>query len=377
MGFMATFLKDILKPGKYRLPNGRVVEYTADDTRHLAQRMSDMVRAGLKIPTAWNHQPVVPVTDEEWLAQRVKNVIGHAQGSRLDGSTVSALVDVDEGDAKQVAKAKYVSPEIRNNWIDGTGRLWPGLSITHLAVTGNPVNPHQSPFVKVSDVQLSGDVVRLSLDDLLEGTVMADEKDGKNGGKKGGPEEPEGGDFNALVEALRDSGMTIPDEVNDIPGLIIAVKAAGGTEGYDPTTIGDEPTITETAPVMMSLDPQRNPLAKQLLDAKRGELERRALALVASGKVTKPTADKLAGEIKEARLSLDKRGALATSPVLSKLEAYEALEGRSFKRPVRMSSDAVAEVPYPHEAEQSADEQEARAEAKKTAEKYSTIRGGK
>jgi len=35
-------------------------------------------------------------------------------------------------------------------------------------------------------------------------------------------------EFDVLLEALRDAGLTIPDEVTDVRGLIIAVKAGGG-----------------------------------------------------------------------------------------------------------------------------------------------------
>ena len=42
---MATFLKDVLKANRYRLPDGRWVSYTASDVSHLTARVGEMVKA--------------------------------------------------------------------------------------------------------------------------------------------------------------------------------------------------------------------------------------------------------------------------------------------------------------------------------------------
>lgn len=336
---MAAFVKDVVKAGRYRLPTGRWLDLSPSDVRHLARRMDEMVADGLKIPVAWNHQPVAPLTDEDWLAARARHVIGHSHGAVVEGGgTLAARVDADDAEAERMRRAKYVSPEIRRDWIDGRGKLWPGLSITHVAVTGNPVNPDQQPF---RSVQLSADVFRLSLDDLeTEGDDVAEENDGKK--------DDGGGDASGLkplIDALREKGMNIPDEVMDMDGLVIAVKASGAAPPAEatPADTGGDGIEEDSGPVLMSLDEAGDPRMARLARMERDDLKRRAKALAASGRLTRQEADALAGEFDAVRLSMDGEGRVRAGRPLAKLEAYEALAPRKggFLDASRLSLDGL------------------------------------
>jgi hypothetical protein len=360
---VAKFLKDVIKPGTVRLPDGRKVTFTRQDVDRMRQRVAEMAAAGLQVPVAWNHQDAGPMSAADILASRAKHVIGHASGAALDGGTLAVTLDVDDADARQLARTKYVSPEIIWDYVDGTGRKWDGPSITHIAVTGRPVDPHQQPFIQLSQ-DASPRRVRLSMEDL-----MADDAD--KGGKKGEEEGGGGGDLAAVCDALRETGMSIPDEVMDFAGLVIAIKASTGT-GTEPDGDGagggDMDGITEAeSPVLMSME-------KDLLAYKRKEQEQRIKALFPS-RIDGKRRDEMLADLGKAQLSMDRKaGKLRPTTLEAEIAAYEKLSPRQFKgaSPVRLSHDGtsgITEAAPP--AGIGGDADAIRAEAKKTAERYS------
>jgi hypothetical protein len=357
---VAKFLKDVIKPGTVRLPDGRKVTFTRQDVDRMRQRVAEMAAAGLQVPVAWNHQDAGPMSAADILASRAKHVIGHASGAALDGGTLAVTLDVDDADARQLARTKYVSPEIIWDYVDGTGRKWDGPSITHIAVTGRPVDPHQQPFIQLSQ-DASPRRVRLSMEDL-----MAEEADKAGDGKEEG-----GGDLADVVAALRDSGMSIPDEVADFKGLVIAIKASTGT-GTEPDGDGaggdGMDGITEAeSPVLMSME-------KDLLAYKRKEQEQRIKALFPS-RIDGKRRDEMLADLGKAQLSMDRKaGKLRPTTLEAEIAAYEKLSPRQFKgaSPVRLSHDGtsgITEAAPP--AGIGGDADAIRAEAKKTAERYS------
>lgn len=195
---MATFVKDVLYPGTYHVPDGkggrRRIHYSRDDVGRLAERMKEMLEAGLQIPLAAEHQDKAkPLTVDERKAEWVKQLtLGWAADVELAPEgflTTKVEVPVEE-EAKRLPAARFVSPEIVNDFVDGTGRLWPGASITHLAVTPRPVQHKQQPFRAVR----MSHVVRLSLDQYA-GESMAPPVISK--GK-------------AMIFGIRDSGKNGP-----------------------------------------------------------------------------------------------------------------------------------------------------------------------
>ncbi len=360
---MALFRKDLVQPGKYRLLDGSVAEFTEMDCAQMRRNLEEMLAAGLHVPVAWGHQDVVPMASGDRLAQDIKNVCGWVQAPyggdvRQPGLEGLLNVPLDE-DARRMEAVRFVSPEVQRNWTDSTGRTWPGLSITHVAITARPVNHHQRPLVPVAESgprRLSQDRVWLS-NDPAEGGPMPDDYDDKKGDKDSkGDKDGNGktGELSALIDALREAGHNVPDEVGSISELIIAVKAGGQSSESTPDEpvddMGDDeggPSPIEedsSLPIAMSLDPTRNPLAAKIVREGRARLVERAGKLATEGKLAKPAADALAGKLQTARLSLDGRGRLMGGKAVAVLKAYEALPARRFGN---ASASRLSEDPLP------------------------------
>jgi hypothetical protein len=133
--------------------------------------------------------------------------------------------------------------------------------------------------------------------------------------------------------------MSIPDEVMDFAGLVIAIKASSGT-GTEPD--GDEAgtdmdTITEAeSPVLMSME-------RKLVEHERAALKRRIEALC-PGRIDRPTRDRLLADLGKVQLSMDRRaGMLKPSALEAKVAAYEELPIRQFAR-ARLSHDGTAGI---------------------------------
>jgi hypothetical protein len=366
---MARVKKDIMWPGEVDLPDGRGgrrrLRFTPQFVAHLGRRMRDMMAAGLSIPLAWEHQdeakPQTPEEQARRKAEAAKLTLGRATAAELgpDGVVHGEFeVPLDE-DARRLPSVGFVSPEIRWNFRDGTGRLWPGPSITHVAVTAKPVCHWQRPFTQsavaaspavalslaVSRLRrgpaaASPDLVRLSLTDLVP--IRLGESAMPETSEKNKDQERQGdAGLRPLIEALREAGLTIPDEVTDLDGLIIAVKASGSPAAADtaePEAVPEQETSPPAAALMsreqlqeltlkLSRAEERAKLAEsRAVQAEQASLKGRIHALAASGRIGPRLRESLLAELKTVRLSLDERGELAPVPILSKVEAYEALE---------------------------------------------------
>lgn len=408
------FRKDVLKPGRY-LVNGatgrRWVEYTRDDINHLASRTKEMVAAEKLVPVCWSHQDdAKPQDAAEAAANLARFNLGHLQGAEVeaDGTLVHLLDVPDDADAKQVQKARYVSPEIVTDWVDGYGRKWPGKSITHVAVTPNPVMHRQGSFVPV---QMGfSDCVRLSLDDLREGD-MADEKEDKD--KKDKPDDFDAGDDDAPATDMEDAApaedapppppAAAPADGNRLVEALIAALAehnihmpagtnaanfddrlltvlhglakANGDQGMkgdgydnqdDATLTGSaqgEKVMESTQPVMMSLDKANERLGK----LERDNLRLRINALVRSRRISKAIGEKLTGELDAVRMSFDREANLRPNKLTAKIEAYEDLQQGDADRFGLEDRRGIKEAPSPREAE----DRELREYARKRAEAIS------
>jgi len=350
------FRKDVLKPGKYSVltPDGsgrRTVEYTADDCVHLSQRYAEMAAAGLHVPLAWEHQDEAKPASER-LADKARLILGWADGAEVGADkTLGFTLDVpDDDDGKRASIARYVSPEIVTDWQDGSGRVWPGKSITHIAITGKPVQMNQKPFQR-----LSLNTVRLSLEDLEkpkkeeekapEGdeTPPDDATEDKGIGKP--PDVGGVGKYSVqdAMQGLQALGLHLPpgtDEANLVQHICVACHALANSPEDDvetppaaetPPEVTQQPKPAPGNPVMMSLEHKRDKeradrAEAELVKLHRDDLGRRIKRLRDTGRITKPLADKLSGELKTDRLSLADTGKLAGTPLVHKVEAYEALD---------------------------------------------------
>lgn len=233
--------KDVLKPGRYRLADGRLIEYTQGDVKRLGQRLKQMKAAGLHVPMAWEHQDdAKPRSRAERMADRARFNLGFAEDAVMEGGRLICEIDVpDEEDARRLASARYVSPEVVTDWIDGLDRRWPGRSITHIAVTTHPVNPDQKPFER-----LSRGVERFSIADLVEPDQEAHYMIKQDA-------------VNQLVEALSTAGIYLPEDFsfNDPEAAIrlITTAALNSKRSRDYEEQGGMDEVQESAPpVMMS-----------------------------------------------------------------------------------------------------------------------------
>lgn len=332
-----------------------------------------MLSKGLNVPVCWEHRSdAAPkrLSEDDRKSLKALGTAGHVEQYELDsGSRVFATVDLpDEADAKQAAKVRFCSPEI-NRFTDGDGHDW-GEVITHVALTPRPRQYDQPPIARLS---LTGPI-RLAFDPE-KGNDMADEKDEGSKKKKGDESEtpePKAADekIKPLIDALREVGMTIPDEVVDIDGLVIAIKAGGAKEEeVDDLDTGDDDALpdnigptTQSPPIGLSHDAteaEKKSLAKAEKAERKG-LVRRIARCLDTGRVSPPIAKNLNAQLEQIRLSFSDDGELATNNVLVQIEAYEALPpkhtwAKKGKRK-QLSHADVSAVDSPHKGDKSSEE---------------------
>jgi hypothetical protein len=384
---VARYRKDALRPGKYSVPDHtgkgrRILAYSDADTKHLARRFRDMKDAGLRVPVCWEHQG--DATPASSLAHRATHHIGYLDAEHLAGDNLLEFeMEIADADAPQFERVGLVSPGIMTDWVDGDGRLWPGRSIVHLAVTPRPVQHRQGMPEKLSHPALPHNLECLSLADRLGDENMADDnpfekKDDDAPEKEEGgedvevaeevaeesdaPGKPEKKDVGHVVAALQEHGIHLPDDTTEknfydrICTALHALKNAGDTGANDPLdpnadTQTEPSPVPDSNPVMMSMKDENARLKKrnavleaESLELHRGKLVARIRKLRETGRVSKPVQDKLLGELKAENLSIADDGKLAEAKLLIKVEAYEALERGEY---LGMGRDDDAAKPSP------------------------------
>ncbi len=372
---MPTFWKDLLHPGRYRLPDGRVVPYTAADSRAAAATGTRMLAAGLRVPVCWEHDPAAdpvrrnahPAHATAWLA---RGYAGEARAYRAGADGVlHGLIDIpDPADAEQFRRVGTVSPRVNYDFTDEDGVTWPGVSIGHVAVTAKPVQRRQARAEfgwAAAARRVSGTVPppgpgrARDHHDLGLATALT---------PPGDPPVPEssstaagtGGSGDAMtrvVAKLRTLGVD-PGDAKDLEELdirldaIVASRAAGDPTEGDPDPDADPGLDGPPAgagpgagppPVMMSW------LAKRAaVDA--GDLDRRIDDLFRTNRVDRVVAERLRGKLKAANLgqaSYDLQTFdLKPLAVVGQIEAYEQLPpGPLARRPARRPADLSVVAP--------------------------------
>ena len=216
--------KEVLLPGRQRSPEGEWYRFGPGHIRRAYRNTVKMLSRGVSLPCVWEHVGVEAGDDDGRKAAYAKHTFGHITAARINGRGALELEhEVPNADDVNTLRAvRFVSPKVYPGYSDSRGGEYRGTTIAHVAATPTPVQFWQRPF------ELSrGKPLYLSY--TPEGRQMADENDDKPEGGKGG-DKPEGGDggwLNRLIDALRERGMNIPDEVKDPEQLIIAVKSNG------------------------------------------------------------------------------------------------------------------------------------------------------
>lgn len=363
---MAKLKLQVLAPGKRFVGfnadrSKRFVDFTPEYVKAAYERNAALVDAGIPVPVCWGHRDDAKpgkLSRDDLVTAREKGTAGFVDRYELDLSSnrVFATVDVpDESDAKRAEILKFCSPEI-DEFTDGSGKDW-GEVFTHVALTPRP--RQHGELVPTTRLSLTyAGPIRLAIDQ--EGNDMAEEKKGDEKPEKKGDGEGDdaGSEIKDLIEALKSIGLTIPEEVTDIPGLIIAVKAGGGEGGEEDDGYEDDGNPPENVgeagspSVQMSLAEKKS--TERAEKVCRKELENRIVRLVKSGRVTPPIAEGLKTRLTGVRLSFDKEGELKSNKVLAEIEAYERLpQGNSWarrgSRRLRLSADEVNEVQPPED----------------------------
>lgn len=321
---------------------------TPNDVKAALRNMRRMVDKGRNIPLVYEHQDVEECDPEEWKAHYARNTFGRVGGARL-----STLEDVNAGlanqvgsllvrhdvyseeDAKAVKRAGYVSPKIYRDYLDSQGEEYDGLTVAHVAATPTACQFWQKPF-ELSDgdafylaypmereefaeipsvpapEEECTDYAKAFLEylDALEMSATEEESPVADDKEESGEKEEKGENGGGgkgkktlmdVIKALRDTGMSIPDEVEDETGLIIAIKASSGTGGgaKEPEENPDEnldstAETTEAAggpPMVMSTldaDPKKRAVAQTHAKPERQEALARIEAAFKSGRLSPP-----------------------------------------------------------------------------------------
>lgn len=354
--------KEVLLPGTQRDARGNEFTVTPEEVRQADANARKMLTRGVPVPCIWEHLGVEAGDDEERRARYAKHTFAHLGGSRVNGRGALELrIDGrDPADERQVLKTRFVSPKLyQRGYADSRGGVYHGATIAHVAATPTPVQFWQRPF-ELSE----GSALYLSFSSVPsgsarqetpEGDAVADESEkGKKGGGEKGKGDGESDGKRAItdvIKALRDIGMNIPEEVADEAGLVIAIKAAGAPkaaaadDGLGELDDDAKPPPGATAgagnaPMLMSAtDPKVLGWSRH----ERRDLAHRVKRLFQTGRIDRPTAQKLLREAESVQLSYTTAGDLVAPPLATKVAAYEDLpKGSVWSQTGRGSLDLSA-----------------------------------
>ncbi len=338
----------------------------------LKKRVDEFIAAGLPIPVVWRHDDgAVPGKEKlgELMAGDARLALGWATGSSIDADGIfqGDLEIPDEADRNEMKKSRYVSPWIKDNWRDGSGKVWPGPSILHFAVTPRPVQHGQQPFALGHDGHSLD--LRLALSDYERGEPMADDKP-KESKEKEPKVKDEGGKLKDIIKCLSelDPPIILPsdtDETTFLDRLHVGCMTAGGHKADDkggdmnspvPPPPGGKESPTEVKdqanPMGLSLSHEDKALLEQAKGAvafaqevSRKDMLNRITKLRGNMAIGKPALDKLESELTGLKLSLDPTGKPNRSEVLAKIEALEDV-------PLLLSHNGEQPRPVPHPEEE-------------------------
>jgi hypothetical protein len=363
---MAKIWKEVLLPGRQRDKSGEWYEFTPADILDAHRNLRKMLGRKVPLPAVWEHVGVEANSPDDRKAAYAKYTFGHITDGRVnDRGALELLHEVrDPADVEQLLKTKFVSPKVFPSYSDSRGGTYHGTTIAHVAATPSPVQFWQRPF----ELSRAG---ALYLSYTPEDHAVADEDKGEKkseGGEKkseGGGEKAKTG-IDAVIAALKEVGFSIPDEVTDETGLVIAIKASGGPGGGGDNPDedlddygqggGGEVGAAGGPPVMMSTldrDPGRRAQAKAWASDERRDLLGRVKQLFQSGRIDRPTAKALQRQAKAVEMSFTPE-CEASSPLHKKLAELEKRSANSAwrpagGRPVELSATNMGAVGRPKE----------------------------
>jgi hypothetical protein len=173
---MVRLTQELLRPGAYRLANGRTGQLTRDQLQSVANSTKSLLEAGYEIPVLKKHAakgaphggPRKPDLDHDHVhVQRVGRVAEIALHD--DGSLHQVLEIEDESSARdfESGAVRHTSAELRPTWTDAEGNEY-GPIVAHVALTTSPRHTQQPPAellteavqFSLSEMEIFGEEVR-------------------------------------------------------------------------------------------------------------------------------------------------------------------------------------------------------------------------
>lgn len=382
-----TFWTPLLRAGRYRLSDGRIVEYSRADVLNAVRQGNRMRSAGLRAPVCWMHDPsAAPAylssstratagAPDAWLA---KGYIGEPIKFRVgaDGSAEGLITIDDPKDAEQFRRVGGVSPRVDFDWRDERGKLWKGCTISHVAVTPRPIQrelrkaaPAYPPdYLSHATPGRSGETHYLGHATRIGDPNMAGEADeaaGCEGGEGGAAGDTTGCALAKIVDCLVRMGIKVGDatDIDDLASRLDAIAShTTGTDsgdGDDDEDDGDNTDLDGNEPNNPDgqgnePNPQTQPAAMPpalmshftaAARVKTGELASRINKLFKTCRIDGPVRDRLAARLNGANLShesFEPDGRLKPFDLLTQIEAYEALPAGKFATTAKSKRAALS-----------------------------------
>jgi hypothetical protein len=187
-------VKDIARVGTWH-PSGGPWTITDATLRDMAHNFERMRANGNRVNLVWNHgEPGRVATDARSLIDPLDQVF-------VDGDTLYATAYV-KPDAFDLSH--QVSIRAIENYRDGAGHVYPGISLLHVALVDHPIIPGQAPFRDMAQTSGAADMAKDSKTD-----DMATDTEGE-GGQGGAPSWPD-----LMKKAFDKLGLVFPEDVPD------------------------------------------------------------------------------------------------------------------------------------------------------------------
>lgn len=361
---MKSVTKDVLYAGTWRLADGTKFTATPADLRNAVEQGNRMLAEGIPAPWCWEHDLTaypVKLSENAWFARGYfGKTLGYSLGKTEYGECVEMRGECfDAQDADQFERVAKVSPMVVRDYTDDTGKVWPGLTICHVAATPKPIQRKQNPpRIEPAAVALSaknrgrsyclGQLTREK--DMPNEVPKPNPKDGADSGDpdaKDKTNESSPGDEVTIDKELLDlfaqAGWMLGDGVRDVEDLKGRMKAgiAMGLTMQKPqddsmtaSAGGDQIGAASSGPMIMSdLSPALQKAVSGIVEGNRAKLLDRVETLFKTGRIDPKRRADLTNQVKAVALSLNHDGTLTETKLQIVIETLEAQPANSVWSP--------------------------------------------
>lgn len=242
------FVKEILTEGEYEVSTfegSKKKAFTAEDLKKMASTGSKMLKAGIKIPAPFKHVQegmfVTPVEEVVESPDPAKNAgfwtKFYAKKNEHGTTSFYGIIDAPGKEDDPDSPAYKVSRTVKDTSVgllpgfkDGKGRNWGTHAIAHIALPVDPIEPDQTNFLPLPDVDVE-DYEVIAMSRKMVGNVSQ------------------------VLTLLKDRGISLPADTtneNFLDRLIVALMQDNGGSN---TALNQKPSTgkVESYPIMMSL----------------------------------------------------------------------------------------------------------------------------